>query len=181
MGETCLVFDDRSVIHLSPALPASLEVPTERSIIKALRDAILEPRSVAGIHIKPAASPPPPSPAAPAADSDSQQLRAAEKAFAAVLTKRCSVSVVCLLHEDFPDELPVFGHELAGMGMVGKGRADGEEGAAAGAWNGSHGVGSGGRRPGGEALGMHVMMVLGTVRDMTEAERRAPRHHQLPW
>jgi len=44
------------------------------------------------------------------------QIEAAEKAFCAVLSKRSAINVVCLLHEDFPIELPVFGHDLKAGG-----------------------------------------------------------------
>jgi hypothetical protein len=76
-------------------------------------------------------------------------MKAASAAFSAVLSQRSNVNIVCLLHEDFATELPVFGPVPA------------LQGAAAGV-----GGGEGGEH-------MHVLMVLGTVRDMTRAEQVA--------
>ncbi len=45
-----LVFDDRTVVKVGAHLTKSIEVPTERRIIKALRDALLA-NSVPGIRL----------------------------------------------------------------------------------------------------------------------------------
>ena len=83
-------------------------------------------------------------------EEEEEEVAAATAAFAAVLSKRSSVNVVCLLHEDFAHELPVFGPLPAPPAASGAGD---------GGWEG-------GRK-------MHVLMVLGTVRDMTRAEQVA--------
>ena len=72
-----------------------------------------------------------------------------ERAFASVLSKRSRISVVCLLHEDFPVELPIFGSS-AGAPAPAEGAGEEEE-----------------------QDDTHVLMVMGTVRDMTPEEEKA--------
>ena len=127
--------------HTAPHITYhTIQVPTERRIIKALRDALLDPQSVAGVRVKARNS-------APIEEADEAlQVSAAEKAFSQVLSKRCSINVVCLLHEDFPVELPVFGGERGGARAV-AGQAEVHAGAGAG-----HGE---------VDREVHVLMVLG--------------------
>ena len=66
-----------------------------------------------------------------------------------MLSKRSSINMVCLLHEDFPVELPIFGSS-AGAGASAEGAGEEEE-----------------------QDDTHVLMVMGTVRDMTPEEEIA--------
>ena len=155
--ECALVFDDASVLRLSPPLVTAVTLPTERRLITALRDALLQPRAVAGVRVRFAA---PPARAAGTGEAGAggdreggpgrdrahkQQKRKRaeeggggggdmEQAYERILSAKSSVNLVCLLHEDFPCELPVFGQrQPPGVPGGGAGQGGGHGGSV---WGG---------------------------------------------